>query len=302
MVFHTVASLKSFTKASEQLHISQSALSIEVRKFEDTLGLKLFNRVNNRISLNENGEILYEYSCAIFDLVTQAEYKLLNHKDYLTGTLQIGASNTPGTYIFPDVIAQYKKFYPGVTINLDIGNTTEIAHCIHNGTLDFAVNGGSMIYHKDIFVEKLHQDRLLLVASPRSKYAVLKKIGVAEIKGMPFIVHKTDSQLYTDYKNFIGLHNIPEKVSLSLGNIDGIKHAVIADIGVSFVPEVSVRQELRAGLLVNLPLAAGIEQPCYPYSLIYNIKRYLSPPAERFIELLREHMKNMAGPGENQLC
>jgi DNA-binding transcriptional LysR family regulator len=297
-VFHTVAALKSFTKASEQLHISQSAVSIEIKKFEDALGLKLFDRIGNHIALNANGKELFEYSSAIFDLVTQAEYKLLNHQDYFTGTIQTGASNTPGTYIFPEVIAEYKKTYPGVNINLNISDTAEIAHYIHNGTLDFAVNGGCLSYNKDISVEILHQDRLVLVASPRSEYAVLPSVGTDEIEGMSFIMHKSDSQLYTYYINFIEAYGIPEKVSIKLSNIDAIKHAVMADIGVSLIPYVSVRSELHAGLLVRLPLAADIEHPHYPYSLIYNKKRLLSPPAERFIELLRVHMKNLPGIGE----
>jgi DNA-binding transcriptional LysR family regulator len=296
-VFHAVATLESFTKASAQMHISQSSLSTEIRKFEDALGLKLFNRVSNRISLNENGKVLYEYSCKIFDLVTQAEYKLLNHRDYMTGTLEIGASNTPGTYIFPDVIAEYKKLYPGVNINLNIAITSEIAHYIHIGALDFAVNGGSMSYHKEITVEKLHEDRLLLVASPRSAYAGIKRVGVAEIERMPFVLHKNDSQLYTYYKSFIELYGIPENVSITLGNIDAIKHALMAGIGVSLIPYVSVRHELHTGLLVSLPLEAGIDEPPYPYSLIYHANRYLSPPAERFIELLRMYTRSMPCSG-----
>jgi DNA-binding transcriptional LysR family regulator len=102
------------------MHISQPALSIEIRKLEDILGLKLFDRAGNRISLNENGKILNGNTSKIFDLVTQAEYKLLNRRDYITGTIQLGASNAPGTYIFPNVIAQYKGQYPGVNINLNI--------------------------------------------------------------------------------------------------------------------------------------------------------------------------------------
>jgi DNA-binding transcriptional LysR family regulator len=281
------------------MHISQPALSIEIRKLEDILGLKLFDRAGNRISLNENGKILYGYTSKIFDLVTQAEYKLLNRRDYITGTIQLGASNAPGTYIFPNVIAQYKGQYPGVNINLNIGNTSEIAHYINNGTLDFAVNGGSTTYHKDISVEVLYQDKLMLVVSPGSEYAALEKAGLSELDRMSFIVHKTDSQLYTYYKNLIESYGISEKVSITLSNLEAIKHAVMAGIGVSLIPYISVRSELRAGLLVRVPLDAVIEQPPYPYSLVYNINRYLSPAAERFIGILRQYMKNMQGPEES---
>ncbi len=83
-LFNKIASLESFTKASEQLFISQSALSIQIRKLEDQLDLKLFNRVGNKITLNENGKILYEYSKVIFNLVTEAECKLHNKSELMT--------------------------------------------------------------------------------------------------------------------------------------------------------------------------------------------------------------------------
>ncbi len=290
-IFDTVASLKSFTKASEQLHISQSALSIEMKRFEAELGLKLFDRVGNRISLNENGKLLFEYSQAIFNMVTQAEYKLLSNKDFITGTIQIGASNTPGTYILPNVIAQYKKLYPEVHINLTVGNTSEITHSINNGSLDFAVNSGYIAYHKEVVVEKLADDVLILVASPRSKYAQLEHIGTEELKDMDFVLHKTESQLYTYYKNFMEERNLPERVSITMGNIDAIKRAVIADIGVSLIPHISAFLELQAGYLAKLPLDGKPTR--YPYNLVYNQNRYLPLAAEKFIALLRQYVSSL---------
>ena len=285
-LFNTIASMESFTRASEKLHISQSALSIQIKKFEDELGIKLFNRIGNKITLNENGKILYEYSQTIFNLVTEAEYKLLNKKDFITGTIHIGASNTPGTYIFPNIIAEYKILYPAVNINLSIGNTSEIAHYINNGTYDFAVNGGNMSYHKDVSVEKLMGDDLVLVTSPKSEYAQQEHIELKDIGSMNFVVHKTDSQLYIYYKNFVEGMNIPENVSITLGNIDAIKRSVIANIGVSLMPYSSVSLELQTGLLKKLEYD-GIHM-VYPYSLIYNKNKYLSPAAEKFMDLTRQ--------------
>lgn len=298
-LFNTIASLESFTKASGHLHISQSALSIQMRKFEDQLDLKLFNRIGNKITLNENGKILYEYSQLIFNMVTEAEYKLHNNNEPMTGTLQIGASNTPGAYIVPYVIAEYMKIYPLVKINLNIGNTSEIAHNINNGTFDFAINGGNMIYHKDVIAEKLMEDSLVLVASPMSEYAGMEHVGIEAIMDMRFVVHKTDSQLYTYYLNYIESLNLPEKVSITLGNIDAIKRAIMANIGVSLIPYSSVSLELKAGLLVRL--IPQIEPTPYPYSLIYNRNKYMSHPAEKFVEVLRAYMAGMAAMDVKEL-
>jgi DNA-binding transcriptional LysR family regulator len=241
--------------------------------------------------LNENGKLLFEYSQAIFNMVTQAEYKLLNNRDFITGTIQIGASNTPGTYILPNVIAQYKKLYPEVKINLTVGNTSEITQSINNGSLDFAINSGYIAYHKEVIVEKIADDVLILAASPRSKYARLEHIGTDELKDMDFVLHKTESQLYTCYKNFMEERKLPERVSITMGNIDAIKRAVIADIGVSLIPQISAVLELQAGFLVKLPLDG--KPTLYPYNLVYNVNRYLPLAAERFISLLRQYVSGL---------
>lgn len=253
--------------------------------------MKLFDRVGNRISLNENGKLLFEYSQAIFNMVTQVEYKLLSNREFITGTIQIGASNTPGTYILPNVIAQYKKLYPEVNINLTVGNTAEITHYINNGSLDFAVNSGYIAYHKEVIVEKLADDVLILAASPHSKYARLEHISTEELKDMDFVLHKTESQLCTYYKNFMEERSLPERVSITMGNIDAIKRAVIADIGVSLIPQISAFLELQAGYLVKLPLDGKAIR--YPYNLVYNLNRYLPLAAEKFISLLRQHVSSL---------
>ncbi len=184
------------------------------------------------------------------------------------------------------------KIYPLVKINLNIGSTADIAHNINNGSLDFAINGGNMTYHKDVIVEKLMEDALVLVSSPMSGYARIKHVGAEAIRDMDFVVHKTDSQLYTYYLNYIEELNLPERVSITLGNIDAIKRAIMANIGVSLIPYSSVSLELKTGLLVKLVLDKA--PPPYPYSLIYNKNKYMSPAAEKFVEVLRAYILGMA--------
>ena len=287
-LFNTVAAEESFTKASEILHISQSALSIQIKKLEQQLGFQLFNRIGNKVYLNDNGKILYEYSQSVFKLIMEAEYKLLNKKEFMTGSLNIGASNTPGTYILPNVIGKFKTEYPNVHISMTIGNTSEVAHLINNGTLDFAVNGGNMTYHKEVNVVRLMEDDLVLVVSPKSEFANVECADSATLRNMGFIVHKTDSQLYTYYKNFILLMNVPENIAITLSNIDAIKHAVVANVGVALIPFASVALELELGLLKRIRTEPAKVQ--YPYSLIYNNNKYLSPPAEKFIEMTQDYI------------
>ena len=284
-IFNTVAMYESFKKASETLHISQPALSIQIKKLEEQIGLKLFNKIGNKICLSENGVMLFNYTKRIFDIVDEIENNISDKKEFIGGTLNIGGSNTPGTYILPEIIGEFKKTYPSININLHIANTAEISHLINNGTLDVAINGGSCVYNNYIYSEKILEDKLVLISSPINEF-----ISVDELKNMSFVVHKTDSQLYTYYKKYIDELNVEENVSMYLGNIDAIKKAVSSNLGISLIPHAAVKFELKFGILKELNIPDY--QLMYPYNLIYNKNKFLSVTTKKFIELIRASINN----------
>lgn len=289
-IFNTVAKNESYKKASDILHISQPALSIQIKKLEEQIGLKLFNKIGNKVHLSENGLMLYEYTKKIFSIISDLENNISDKKNFIDGTLNIGGSNTPGSYLLPEIIGGFKKTYPQININLHIANTTEIAHLINNGTLDFAVNGGNSTYSNYIYVKKLFEEKLVFVASPENRLVNKKIITVEDLKSTGFVVHKTDSQLYTYYKNFIKEFNLDENVSMYLGNNEAIKKAVCSNLGISLIPYATVKFELKYGLLkvLNFP----DYHVNYPYSLIYNKNKSLSYTSKKFIEVLKFNIQN----------
>lgn len=289
-IFNTVAKYESFKKASETLYISQPALSVQIKKLEEQIGLKLFDKIGNKICLSENGIMLFNYTKKIFEIVGEIENNISDKKEFIGGTLNIGGSNTPGTYILPEIIGEFKKTYPGININLHIANTAEIAHLINNGTLDVAINGGSCIYSTYIAVEKILEDRLVLITSPQNYCNSNSIISIDELKEMSFVVHKTDSQLYTYYKKYIDELNVEENVSMCLGNIDAIKKAVSSNLGITLIPHSAVKLELQFGILKELKI--DNYQLMYPYNLIYNKNKFLSITTKKFIELIRASINN----------
>lgn len=289
-IFNTVAEQQSFTKASHILHVSQPALSIQIKKLEDQINLKLFDKIGNKIHLNENGIMLYEYTQKIFLIIAELENNITDKKEFIGGTLNIGGSNTPGTYILPSIIGEFKKLYPQVNINLNIANTSEISHLISNGTLDIAINGGNGTYNNNIYVEKLMDDELIIVSSLNSPYSKKDYITKKDISQMSFIVHKTDSQLYSYYEKFAEEINVSENISMYLGNIDAIKRAVYANLGVSIMPYAAVQLDLEKEMLKKLNFKQ--KKFTYPYSLIYNKNKHLSITAIKFIEVLKLNIQN----------
>ncbi len=291
-LFHAVAEYESFTKAAEVLHISQPALSIQIKKLEESLELKVFDKIGNRIVLNENGKTLFTYTQKIFNILDEAEATLLNKRTEISGVINVGGSNTPGTYILPQVIGHFKNSYPNVTINLHISTTDEIARRVENGYLDFAVNGGVMSYNNTIYTEKLIEDPLVIAASLDCAYTQKEHVTLSELKNLNFIVHESNSQLFRTAKTFIDSLNAPiEQIRLTLGNIDAIKQAVIANLGVALIPKSAIMLELKLGIIKELMVPDN--QLFYPYNLIYNKNKYLSLASKKLIQSVRETITSL---------
>ncbi len=288
-LFNALASVESYTKAAEILFISQPALSIQMKRFEEELGIKLFNKIGNRIELNDNGKLLYEYSKKIFTIIEEAQIRILDKRESVTGNLSIGGSNTAGIYILPKIIGEFKKVYPEVNINLSIGSTDDVASQIQNNQLDFAVNGGYEVYTNNVSVEKLKEDKVVLVVSPESSLAKSEFINSSDLEHMDFVTHLSNSQLYQLLENIITELNITAHIKMTFGSIDAIKQAVAANLGASAIPFSSVALELELGLIKEITIPG--KEWVYPYSLIYNKKRFLSPAALKLMDMIREKTK-----------
>ncbi len=288
-IFNTVARLQSYRKASAELHISQPALSTEVKKLEEQIGLQLFDRIGNRIYLNRNGQMLQEYTCQIFTIVDDMKQRIEDEKNYIGGTINIGASNTPATYILPELMSEFSSRYPDVRFNMTVGTTAEIAAQIKDGQIDLAVNGGKTSYPAQICASQIISDSLIVIASPSNSLSDLQKVCREDLKDQHFIVHKADSQLFIYYRKMIRQLDIPENVGMFLGSIEAIKTAVQMNVGISLVPEAAVSAELKNGTLcrVMLPLS----EMDYPYSLIYNRSKALSTPAQKFTTFIHQKFR-----------
>lgn len=285
-IFNTVAEYSSFKKASEILHISQPALSIQMKKLESQTSLKLFYKSGNRIYLSESGLILFDYTKKIFSIVEDMEKNISSLNDVVGGTINLGGSNTPGTYILPLVIGKMRTLYPSVTVNLHIANTSEISTLIDNGVLDIAVNGGNNDYNSYIHSEQLFHDRLVIIASPDNKLCDKPKITVKDLSSESFIVHEKTSQLYSCYKSFVEKIGITKNINMYLGNIDAIKHAVNANLGITFIPYYAVKFEVEKGYLKVLKLQS--DDFDYPYNLIYHKDKNISLGMQKFIGVLKD--------------
>ena len=138
-VFHTVARLLSFTKAAETLHMTQPAVTFQVRQLEEYFNTRLFDRTHNRISLTEAGARVYEYSDKIFELYGEMENAVREMTGEISGSLTIGASTTIAEYMLPALLGDFRAKYPDVSIHLKVSNTDGIVSMVENNAIDLVI-------------------------------------------------------------------------------------------------------------------------------------------------------------------
>lgn len=284
-IFNVMANELSYTRAANVLFISQPAVSMQIKKFEKSLGIKLFERIGKSVYLTEHGKLLFEYTKQIFTLVEEAESRLCTHTGSIAGNVDVGASNTPGTYIMPNILGEFKQKYPLVKANLYIYNTYEIEHMILENKVDFAINGGDIRYGSQLSVEKLVDDEVVHIASPSSPLSENEYASWEKLSKASYITHEKNSQLYRLIMNIVNQMGFPLNISMTLGNIEAIKQAVAANLGISAVPRSALRNELEHGVLKEIKIKE--KRWCYPYNLIYYKNKQLSPASEKLMELVR---------------
>ncbi|MFZ5351137.1 MAG: LysR family transcriptional regulator [Bacillota bacterium] len=288
-LFNTLAEELSFSKAASLLYISQPAVSMQIKKLEEDLGLKLFEREGKHISLTDNGKILYQYTRKIFELVDEVDTILCNKSDCIKGIVEIGASNAPGTYLLPGVIGEFKEIYTDVVVNLHISNTYEIERMVLDNKIDFAIIGGEEVVDGDVQVERLFEDELIFVCSPMNKLAALDYAERDDLVDMKFVVHEKNSRLYNLIDKILHELQLPSNIVMTLGHIDAIKQAVELDLGISAIPASTVKVELKHGLLRQVKLRDKSWH--YPYNLVFSNNRHHSTASKKLLEMVRERMK-----------
>lgn len=291
-LFHKVAQNLSFTKTAEELYISQPNISVQIKKLEEALGLKLIEKYGKTIYLTQYGQFVYSYSQRIFALVGEMEDEIGFLKGEMHGKLNIGASNSPGIYIIPHILGIFKEKYPNVKNNLHIGNSYEIQSMMTVNQVDFAIIGGMLELPKSFYVEKLIDDSMVIVMSPKHPLAEHSYVDIKMLIGQSFIAHEPASNLYNAMESIITkeLH-IPLNISMTLGSVDAIKHAVIANLGISIIPLCAVRQDINLGLLktVNVENMAWK----YAYNLVYPKDKNLTLPAKKMIQTIKDTIRDI---------
>jgi DNA-binding transcriptional LysR family regulator len=283
-VFEAVARHRSYSRAAEELHLTQPAVSIQVRQLEHHAGLPLFEQLGRRVHLTAAGEELRRYCLAVLQQFREAEEALAALKGVRGGRLSIAVISA-GDYFFPRLLAEFCNRHEGVRVDLAVDNRAEVVKRLLDNATDLAVMlrppEGS-----DMQAQPFAPQPQVIVASPAHPLARRRRIPLAALAGEPFIIRERGSDTRISMDEAFAERGFTPRVAMEIKSFETIKQAVMAGMGVTFLSAHTIAQELALGLLAvlrveGLPVVRS-------WHVVHLARKRLPPAAAAFKQFLLE--------------
>jgi len=282
-VFLAIAHAQSFSRAAERIHLSQPTLSEHMKELEEELGVPLFIRHSRSVSLTEPGRVFEDYATRVVSTLAAGRHAIAELDGLKRGSLVVGASTTPGTYVLPARIAKFRQQYPGITVALRIANSRAVEERVRDGEVDLAVIGGHVLGPSERCVAAGIVDELQLIVPP--DYPV--KAGVltpARLARERLLIREEGSATRQATERALRQAGVSFRPAMELDHTETIKRAVIAGLGVAFVSRYAVEDEVRSGRLRILNVQRMKVRR--HFHVIHDERRPLSASARAFTAFL----------------
>ncbi len=289
-VFYSVAKHLSFTKAAEALHMTQPAVTFQVRQLEEQFNTRLFDRTRNRINLTEIGDRVYHYAKQIFELYSHMEGEIRELTGEVSGVVIIGASTTIAEYMLPSLLGAFKRKFPEVVIRLRVSNTDGVVAMVEDNEIDLGVVEAP-VSNKSLVVEVCRIDRLVAVLPPEHELAGRASLPVADVLRYPFIAREEGSgtrEVTFDYLRGAGLEPANLNLVMELGSPESIKGAIEAGMGISILSRSTIGKELQLRTLTCVELDPPLERP---FSFVYQKQKFRVRAIEELLDFTRAYCR-----------
>jgi len=282
-IFLKVVQTQSVTKAAEELHLTQPAVSIQLKNFQDQFDIPLTEVVGRKIYITDFGREIGEAAENVVNQVYAINYKTLAYKGQLTGRLKISIVST-GKYVMPYFLADFMKQHDGLELMMDVTNKNKVVESLENNEVDFALVS---ILPNTLNIEKfdLLQNKLFLVGSAETK--LKKAASTKEIfKDLPLIFREKGSGTRQTMENFFERNNISVLKKMELTSNEAVKQSLLAGLGYSIMPLIGIKNELHNNELKiisikGLPIKTT-------WSLIWLKGKKHSPVSKSFLAYLKK--------------
>lgn len=284
-IFQTVAQHLSFSRAADALEITQPAVSIQVQELEKFLGITLFHRRPRGLRITEAGDAVLAHSQQIFALSNRLMETVQEMENLQSGRLVLGASTTPGEYVLPLAVGRFRQIYPGIHVELIIGNTRTIIQRILDRDMDLGMVGDHVEeYSGELEMVDYQDDEIVLVAAPSHPAASSRRLTAKQIVDLGLVAREEGSATRRSAENEFQRLGVVPTIAIELGSNQAVKQAATAGGGIGVISRLGITAELKAGMLIVLDVEGW---DCRrPLTLVQPRDRYLSPSQRAFREFL----------------
>jgi len=283
-IFAAVAERLHFTQASQALGLTQSAVSAAVAALEQQTGVRLFHRVGRRVELTPEGQVLLEEARQVLRAARHAEEALAEFSGLTRGRLAVMGSQTTAAYWLPPLLHRFRDRYPGITVDLSIGNTAQVAEAVLAGQVELGFVEGA-VDHPSLALRPVAADRLVLVVGGEHVWAADRALDAEEFQRLPWVLRERGSGTRAAAEALLasrGLSVTDVTVGLELPGNEAVLSAVAAGAGASVLSMLVVSTALKAGLLK----AAACALPGRSFALLWHKERRWSRAAQAFCDSL----------------
>lgn len=288
-IFETVSRMGSFTRAAEQLCLSQPTVSMQVKKLEDGIGMPLFEQIGKQIYLTDAGKLVRERSLHVLDAVTNLEIEIADIQGLKTGMIRLAVVTT-AKYLAPRALGKFCNIYPGVDVALKVTNRERLLERLSQNLDDLYIIGRPP-ENDDVIFERYLDNPLVVIASRSHPLATQTNIEPGQLTEYPFIMREVGSGTRIATEEYCRQYGIKLKIRMELGSNEAIKQAIDAGLGLSILSRHVLALEGEQGRLVVLDVK-GFPIP-WQWYVCYLKDKHLSITARTFLEFLKREGENI---------
>jgi DNA-binding transcriptional LysR family regulator len=281
-IFLKIVQTQSVTRASEELHLTQPAVSIQLKNLQEQFDIPLTEVVGRKIYITDFGREIAESAENIINQVYAINYKTLVYKGQLTGRLKLSVVST-GKYVIPFFLTDFMKQHEGIELLMDVTNKNKVIESLENNEVDFSLVS---VLPNTIEVDKveLMQNKLFLVGDKFSaeKHNNFEKSSFYKL---PMIYREKGSGTRYTMEKFLQRNDLPTNMKMELTTNEAVKQAIIAGLGYSIMPLIGIKNELRDGDLHIIPFK-GLPIKSQ-WNLIWMKQKKFTPIASAFLEFIK---------------
>lgn len=281
-IFLKITQTQNVTKAAEELHLTQPAVSIQLKNFQDQFDIPLTELVGRKIFITEFGKEIAQAAENILNHVHAINYKTQAHKGQLAGRLKFSIVST-GQYVLPFFLADFMKHHHGVELIMDVTNKTKVIESLEKNEVDFSLVS---VLPEKLQIEKIElmQNKLYVVSNTKQKFKN-KLYDKTIFENLPLIYREQGSGTRQTMERFIQKNKLPVRKKMELTSNEAVKQAVIAGLGCSIMPLIGIKNELHNDELQIIPVKG------FPIKSVWNLiwlkGKQHSPAAKAFLSYLK---------------